>query len=414
MRMFETNVKNATIQNRMNERIVSLGESGIREFCKLAVEKEDCINLTIGEPDFETSESISKTAWKALKGGFTHYPPNNGYLFLREAVSEYEKRMNGYDYSPDEIIITAGATEALYIALGSLIEEGDEVVIPVPAFGLYEGIVKSFGGVCRFADTTDREFQLCADTLESVITEKTKAVIINSPNNPTGAVCSEENLKEIAELLKSRQIFVICDDVYQRIFFGENGENGGFGVCRSIAGFEELRDRVVAVQSFSKTYAMTGWRAGYLMADLPVARVMAKLHRNLIVSVPSFVQFGCVEALNEIHDREVAEMTAVYKRRRDLVCGRLQGMGIDVVMPKGGFYAFPKLERFGNIGKLEKLGFRSSEVICRELIENAAVALTPGSFFGCDGYARLSFCYPDWVLEEGMDRLERYAARLKV
>lgn len=390
--------KNDIMSDFLSGSISGLGESGIREFCRRASEKEDCINLTIGEPDFETDLRIIRTAYRALKGGCTHYPPNNGYLFLREAVADYERKINGYDYSAEEVIITAGATEALYIALRSVLEAGDEVVIPVPAFGLYESIVKSCGGVCRVVNTEKRNFQLCADMLEEVINGKTKAVILNSPNNPTGAVYSRKNLEEIAELLKRYNIFVICDDVYQRIFFHEDGEER----CMGFAKFSELRDRIIVVQSFSKTYAMTGWRAGYVMADRLVSRVMSKLHRNLIVSVASFVQFGCAEALDEIHEKGILCMRETYRRRRDFLCSRLKKMGIDVVTPMGGFYAFPKLGAAGG-----------SERICAELIEKAGVAFTPGKFFGCDGYARISFCYPDSILEEGMNRLESYMAEQK-
>lgn len=368
-----------------------LKPSGIRLFAQKAAEREGCISLTLGEPDFETPLPVKDAAKRALDENMTHYSPNSGYMSLRQAIADFEREKKGLSYRPEEIIVTAGATEALNIALGTVLEAGDEVIIPVPAFGLYASIVEMYGGRPVYVDTSSSGFQLDADALRGAISPQTKAIVLNSPNNPTGAVYTKETLDAVHEVLLELPVFVICDEVYDQLTFDDG--RGTF------AAFDDMRDRIIVVQSFSKPYAMTGWRAGYVMADLPLTKIMELVHQFSVVSVPSFIQPACEEALNW----DASPMRVSIKQRSRYVCERLAAMGLPVTEPMGTFYLFPEIREFG----------MDSETFCLKLIEDEGLALTPGSCFQGEGFVRISCCYPMEVLEEGMERLTKFAARLR-
>lgn len=361
-----------------------LSGSGIREFARLAQEKEGCISLTLGEPDFNTPANIKVALKNALDDNLTHYAPNAGYDSLRKAIADFEQQ-KGIFYKPEEVIVTIGATEALFTGLFSILAPGDEVIVPVPAFSLYESIITMCGGKTVRLDTRDSGFQIDLDQLQAAYSPRTKAIILNSPNNPTGAVYTEETLDCLHDFLKDKPLFILCDEVYGQLAFED---------YRSFTSYEDLKDRLIVVQSFSKPYAMTGFRAGYLLADRPVVEILEKVHQYNVVSIPSFVQAACEEALSF----DSADMRASYRLRTQYVCDRLEEMGLAVRPPDGGFYVFPSIADFG----------MSSDAFCRRLIEEEGLALTPGSCFDGEGYVRISCCYSPAVLEAGLNRLERF------
>lgn len=373
------------VHEHMNQAVYSLKRSAIREFSRLAASVPGCVRLTLGEPDFDTPEVISREVGASVAAGDTHYIENNGSRILRERISEFEKT-KGLEYSADEIIVTAGATEALFVSLLGILDPGDEVIIPVPAFVLYEQIVNLCRGVCVPMDTSDAGFQIRKDDFEPLISSRTKAVILNSPNNPTGCVYDEESLRTVYEAVKGRDVFVVCDDVYRSLYYGS--------VYHSFAEYRDIREQILAVQSFSKPYAMTGWRMGYLMADASVKERLELVHQFDVVSTPSFMQKACITAL----DTDTSYMTEEYRRRRDYVTGRLRDMGLETENPEGAFYVFPSIRKY-DMGSFE---------FAERLVREGAVAVTPGAAFGSDDHIRISYCCSMDDLKEGLDRLERF------
>lgn len=374
----------------LNSAMAGIEPSGIRRFTALARSTPGAVMLTIGEPDPDTPEPIRSAAKAALDAGDTHYPPNNGQPYLLEAISRFEAERHGLRYAPEEIILTIGATEALFASLFTLLNPGDEVIIPTPAFSLYESITRLCRGVPVALPTENTGFQIDPDALEAAITPRTKAIVLTSPNNPTGCIYTGQTLEGVRRAVQNRPIFVLCDEVYRQLVY----EDG----CPAFSAFQELRDRIIVIQSFSKPYAMTGWRAGYLMADAPLCRRIQLVHQYAVVSAPSFIQPACVEALRW----DVSGQTALFRARRDYVYGRLRAMGVSVQKPRGAFYAFPDFRGCG----MDSLTF------CTRLLREGGVALVPGCYFGTEGYARLSYCYGDATLREGLDRLERFLAAL--
>ena len=374
----------------MNQAVLGVERSGIRVFTQLARQTPGCMTLTLGEPDFDTAPAIRAAAKAALDQGDTHYPENNGRPWLKEAIADFEARRSGLSYRPEEVIVTVGATEGIFAALFAILNPGDEVIIPTPAFGLYEYIVQMCRGVPVKVPTERTGFQLTEEALRSALTPRTKAVILTSPNNPTGRVYSQATLEGLRQVLRDQPVFVLCDEVYRQLCYD--------GPCPAFSAFPELRDRIVVIQSFSKPYSMTGWRLGYLLADAPVVEQIQKVHQYSVVSVSAFTQPACMEALQYDNSRE----KEIFRRRRDYVWGRLQAMGLEVEKPEGAFYLFPSIEKYG---------IPSGE-FCTRMIREAGLALTPGSCFSAEGFVRISYCYSDDALKEGMDRLERFLKTL--
>lgn len=375
---------------RLAQTLHTLKRSAIREFARMARETPGCISLTLGEPDFDTPQSVRDAAKSSLDRGETHYIENNGTQDLRIAIAEHERARHGISCSPDEIIVTAGATEALFVALFGVVDAGDEVIIPSPAFLLYEQIVRLCRGVPVALDTSDDGFEIDAERIASHITPRTKAIILNSPNNPTGTILGAASLAAVRDAAVRHDLFVICDDVYRDIIFTRD--------YHSFAENDDLRDRIIVAQSFSKPFAMTGWRVGWLIADLPVKQRLELVHQFAVVSTPAPFQRACVEALR----CDPSPLVETYRRRRDFVAARLADMGIDARTPDGAFYIFPSIAKFG----------MSSADFCTRLIREGGVALTPGSCFGSDAHARLSFCCSDDALSVGLDRLEKFVRSL--
>lgn len=374
---------------RLNSALNNVKKSGIRTFTAMARQVEGCMFLTLGEPDFNTPDEIKARAKADLDANLTHYPENNGSPALRKAIAAFENA-RGLDYREDEIIVTIGATEALFTALFGILDPGDEVIVPVPAYVLYEQVINLCRGVYVPLETGDTAFQPTRERLEAAITDKTKAILLTSPNNPTGCIYTNETLDMIADVLKDKDIFVICDDVYAQLVYTDS--------YRSFSSYRRFRDRMLVVQSFAKPYAMTGWRVGYLMADKPIKERIEVIHQYAVVSAASFVQNACIEALHS----DPGYMVDIYRRRRDYVYDRIVQMGLPCNKPEGAFYIFPDISQFG----------MDSMTFCTRLAHEGKLAVTPGASFGADNCIRISYSYSDEQLKEGMDRLERFIKSL--
>ena len=373
----------------LNNNLYALKRSQIRVYTNLARQTPDCAMLTIGEPDFDTPEAIKAAAIAALNDNQTHYAPNQGIATLRNAVAEFETA-RGHRTKPEEVLVTIGACHGLFTAMLGVLNPGDEVIIPTPGFVLYESIAAIAGAKVVKLDLTEHNFQIDDGALNAAITEKTKAIIINSPNNPTGVVLNQASLDTVKRAVLGKPIFVICDNVYNQLIYGD---------CPDLCREEGLRDQLILCQSFSKPYAMTGWRVGYLTAPEYVMDRLLLLSAAEITAVPTFIQEAAVTALKT----DPAPMRETYRKRRDYVCARLRGMGLSFPEPEGAFYVFPDISKFG-IG---------SEEFCTRMITEGKVAAVPGACFGSDKHIRLSYCYSDEELKKGLDRLELFVGKLQ-
>lgn len=365
--------------------------SGIRHFAQLADETPGCVSLTMGEPGEDTPAALRQAASDELAADVTHYAPTCGYSFLREAISAY-MRSRGEDYAPEQTIVTNGATEAVFCALATVLDEGDEVIIPQPAFILYEEAALLVRAEPVHLDTAPDAFQVRRESLEAACGPRTKAIVITSPNNPTGCVLDAESLDAVAEAAAARDLFVICDDVYEQLSFSDGFE--GFAQRHP-----ELADRTIVVNSFSKPYAMTGWRLGWLAASPEVTEALALVHQYAVCCEASFLQRAAAEALSS----DVSAMRESYRARRDRTVQAVKAMGLPLAMPEGAFYAFPSIAELG-VG---------SEEFCERAIREAGVAVVPGTCFGAEGYVRISYSVADDALDEGLRRLAGFVGRLR-
>ena len=374
----------------LNEAVLGVEITGIRQFTYLVRDTPGACALTIGEPDQNTPDVVKEATKAALDANDTHYPPGNGYAYMLEAISKYEAEHHGLHYSPDEIILTIGATEALYAGLATVLNPGDEVIIPTPAFGLYESIVKLLRGVPVSLPTEKNRYQIDPEALKAAITDRTKAIILTSPNNPTGCIYTKETLDAIHDILVDKPIFVLCDDVYRTLTYTDG--------YHSFSEYQDMRDRIIVINAFSKPYAMTGWRLGYCLADAPIRDRMQIFHQYMVVSAPAFVQPACVAAL----ESDTSGVVEIFRKRRDYVYKRLVDMGLEVQEPEGAFYMFINIEKYG----MDSLTF------CEKMLKEGLVGLIPGCYFDCEGYMRLSYCYSDEDLKEGLDRIEKFIKTL--
>ena len=372
----------------LNQNLNTLQRSGIRVYTNLARQTPGCSMLTIGEPDLDTPEAIKQAAWAALQENQTHYAPNQGTEKLRRAIAQYETD-RGNPTVPEQILVTVGSTQGLFTALLGILNPGEEVVVPVPAFSLYESIITVAGGKMVPLDVTKTGFQISSEALERAVTPRTKAIVLNSPCNPTGVILNQESLDAVKRAVTGKPIFVICDNVYNQL---------SYGPCPDLTLDKELREQILLSQSFSKPYAMTGWRVGYLKCPEYVMERLLLLSAAEIAAVPTFLQEAAVTALST----DVSPMRELYRKRRDYVTGRLRRMGLEFPEPQGAFYVFV------NIGKY---GMRSDE-FCMRLIREGKLAAVPGSCFGVEGYIRLSYCYGDEELRTGLDKLEAFIRML--
>ena len=372
----------------LNENLYRLQRSQIRVYSNMAREIPDCAMLTIGEPDFDTPEAIKASAIAALNANQTHYAPNQGTAALRTAIAEFESH-RGHATSPEQVLVTVGACQALFTALLGILNPGDEVIVPVPGFVLYESIITIAGAKMVPLDIAASGFQIDEGALNAAITPRTKAIVLNSPNNPTGAVLNAQSLAAVKKAVLGKPIFVICDNVYNQLTYGD---------CPDLSCDADLKEQMILCQSFSKPYAMTGWRIGYLTCPDYVMERLLLLSAAMITAVPTFLQEAAITALRE----DPAPMRETYRKRRDYVCSRLREMGLSFPEPEGAFYVFPDISSFG----MEDTEF------CTRMIREGKVAAVPGSCFGGPGHIRISYCYSDQELKKGLDRMERFIKAL--
>ena len=372
----------------LNQNLNSLKRSQIRVFTNLARETPGCAMLTIGEPDLDTPEPIKQAAMDALAANQTHYAPNQGTAALRQAIAAFETS-RGKPTAPEQVLVTVGACQALFTALLGILNPGEEVIIPTPGFVLYETIAAIAGARAVPLDLTKTNFQITKEALDPLITEKTKAILINSPCNPTGVIFNPDSLAAVKEAVQGKPIFLICDNVYQSLSYGD---------CPDISCDPDLQDQMILCQSFSKPWAMTGWRIGYLTCPDYVMDRLLLLSAATITAVPTFLQEAAITALNT----PVEPMREIYRKRRDYVCGRLKAMGLSFPEPEGAFYVFVNIAKFG----------LDSATFCTRMIREGKLAAVPGGCFGAEGYIRLSYCYSEEELKTGLDRLEAFIATL--
>jgi aspartate/methionine/tyrosine aminotransferase len=379
---------------KLSTRSLNSPPSGIREMFELAKDYDNVVNLCIGEPGFTTPGNIINAAKKALDDGYTKYTSNAGVIELRRALARKFKIDNGIDADPDNsLIVTTGAGEAIILTLLALINDGDEIIIPDPSWPNYLGHIATAGGKVVPVTTYEEDgFILKADAVKKAVTDKTKVIIVNSPSNPTGAVMTKEELIEIGKIAKENDIIVISDEPYEKIIYD--------GLTHfSLASLEEFKDNVVTINSFSKTYAMTGWRVGYANGPQHIIKAMVKLQENLSSCVNSVAQQACIEAISGKQDA-VHKMVEEYKSRRNILIKGLNELeGVSCIVPKGAFYAF------ANIKALDM----SSEDAAKAIIKEVQVVTTPGSAFGSagEGYLRLSFASNTEDIIEALSRFKK-------
>lgn len=369
--------------------------SGIRKFFDMLSGMDDIVGLTVGEPDFVTPWHIRVAGIDSLEKGKTYYTANAGLADLRREIAAYLSRRFTLSYDPaTEIVVTVGGSEAIDLTMRALIEPGDEVIVPQPSFVCYGPIAELAHAKPVFIETKEEEgFKLTAEALRAAITDKTKLLILPFPNNPTGAIMTREDLTAIAEVLEGTNIMVLSDEIY--------GELTYTGHHVSPANIPGMRERTIITSGFSKTYAMTGWRLGYLTAPAPLAKQMLKIHQYAIMSAPTTSQFAAIEALRN-GDEDIAMMKNEYNRRRRFLVNGLHGLGIDCFDPYGSFYVFPNIKPFG----------MTSEAFCEKLLYDYKLAVVPGSAFGAcgEGYVRISYAYSVEHISKALDRLERFIA----
>ncbi len=375
----------------------SIKPSGIRKFFDIVEEMDDVITLGVGEPDFPTPWAVRQAGIRSLEDGKTRYTSNWGLKKLREEISAYMNRRFDLTYSPDnEILVTVGGSEAIDVAIRTLVSPGDEVLIPEPSFVCYRPIVELAGGVpVPIVTKAENDFRLTGDELRNAITGKTKVLIMPFPCNPTGGVMRKEHLEEVAQVLRGTDIMVISDEIYAELTYGESHV--------SIASREGMAERTIVIGGFSKSYSMTGWRLGYACGPKEIMQVATKIHQFAIMSAPTTAQYAAIEALRSC-DEDLKNMVNDYNMRRRFVVNGFRRIGLDCFEPNGAFYAFPCIKSTG----------LTSEEFCEKLLYSEKVALVPGNAFGesGEGYVRASYCYSIDHLKEALRRIENFLKKL--
>ncbi|MCP1157840.1 MULTISPECIES: aminotransferase A [Bacillus] len=382
------------MEHLINKNVQQIEISGIRRFFNMVAGTKDMISLTIGQPDFPTPLHVRDAAIKAIDSGFTSYTHNAGDIRLREAAASFVRQKYKMDYNAEnEVIVTTGASEAIDIAFRTILEEGAEVILPGPVYPGYEPIIRLCGAVPVHADIRDSRFRFTAEVIRRHLSPKTRCIVLPYPSNPTGVSLTDEELAEIADLVKGRDIFILADEIYSELNYGRPHT--------SISSL--LREQTIVINGLSKSHSMTGWRIGLLFAPEAIAKHILKVHQYNVTCASSISQMAALEALTEGID-DAVPMREEYLSRRDYVYGRLVNMGLDVVKPDGAFYMFVKIPE-KNITSFD---------FCLKLVNEAGVAFVPGSSFSelGEGYFRLSFAYSKDTLKEGLDRLEAYLGRL--
>ncbi len=386
------------MRNFLSDKIVNIKPSGIRKFFDLVSEMDDVISLGVGEPDFETPWHIRDEGIYAFEKGRTFYTSNSGLKSLREEICKYINRKQGVKYDPlKEVLVTVGGSEAIDIGMRAVLNTGDEVIIPQPSYVSYEPCVVLAGGVPVIIDLkAEDEFRLTAKALKSAITDKTKILVLPFPNNPTGAIMEENDLKEISKVVIENDILVMSDEIYSELTYK--------GKHRSIVEFDGMKERTILINGFSKAYAMTGWRLGYALAPEEIIKQMTKIHQYAIMCAPTISQYAAVEALKN-GDADVRTMKESYNQRRRFLMSAFKEMGIKCFEPYGAFYVFPCIKEFG----------MTSEEFATRLLQEERVAAVPGTAFGNsgEGFLRISYAYSIDNLKIAMERINRFVTRLR-
>lgn len=388
-----------SLQHLIKDYVKNTPPSGIRKYFDLINEMKDAISLGIGEPDFETPWSIREEGIFSLEKGKTFYSSNAGFIELREEISKYMKRRFNLTYSPkDEIIVTVGGSEAIDIALRALVGAGDEVIVPEPCFVAYNGCVRFTGATpVPISLKAENKFRLQPQELLDAITPKTKVLILGYPNNPTGATMDYEDYQALVEVLKDREILVISDELYAELNYSGNPHV-------SIAQFPQMRDKTLVVNGFSKAFAMTGWRVGFLCGHPELIEEMKKIHQYAIMCSPTMAQYAAIEALKH-GEPEVKKMNGEYNRRRRLLVDGFRKAGLDCFEPLGAFYVFPDIRSTG----------LNSDTFCERLLMEEKVLMVPGNAFGeCgEGFARATYATSIENLRLAITKIQQFCDRIR-
>lgn len=384
------------MEHLINPQVKDIQISGIRKISNLVSTIPGALTLTIGQPDFPTPRHIIEAGQRALDQNKTVYTQNPGLLELREAVSSFVHTKYGQQYrAADEIIVTAGASQAVDITLRTILTPGAEVIIPAPIYPGYEPLIRLAGGIPVYVDTRPNGLKLTAELLEPYLTANTRCVILCYPSNPTGQVLTEQELADLAQLLEDRELFILSDEIYSELVYGVRHQ--------SIATMGKLREKTIVINGLSKSHAMTGWRVGFTLAPAYITEHMVKVHQYNVTCASSVSQYAALEALTVGVD-DALPMRNAYEVRRDYVYDRLLAMGFELEKPNGAFYLFPSIAKFG----------LSSQEFTMRLLHEEHVAVVPGDAFTSygEGYIRISYAYSQEVLEQSLDRLERFINKL--
>ena len=382
----------------LNDTVREIPPGGIRKFFDLANQMEGVISLGVGEPDFDTPWKIREAAIYSIEQGKTFYTANQGLVELRKEICRYQKRRFGLDYCYDkECIVTVGGSEAIDLAFRAIINPGDEVILLQPSYVAYTpGVALAGGKVVNIELKEDNEFKLTPELLEAAITPKTKAILLNYPSNPTGGFMTREDYEKIVSIIKKHEIIVITDEIYAELSYEQK-------FC-SIAAFDEIKDQVILVSGYSKAYAMTGWRLGYVLANEVLTKAMNKIHQYVIMSAPTGAQYGAIEAMRHC-DNEIEEMRKAYMLRRNYIVKAFNDLGLHTFTPQGAFYVFPCIKSTG----------MTSDQFCEELLKDQLVACVPGTAFGeaGEGFIRVSYAYSIEQIKEATSRIKKFLDKLK-
>lgn len=383
----------------LNKDLVNVKPSGIRKFFAIAEEMENVISLGVGEPDFLTPWHIRQQGIDFLERGATRYTANAGLIELRNEISNFYARKYLVKYDPNsEVLVTVGGSEGIDMAIRAIISRGDEVLVVEPSFVCYKPIVEVCGGVAIPVPTkSENDFKLTCDDIEQYVTERTKAIVFPYPNNPTGAIMTTQELKEISKVIIKHNLFVISDEIYSELTYTSQGHT-------SIAAIDNMQERTIVINGFSKTYSMTGWRLGYALGPARIIEQMTKLHQFAIMSAPTNSQYAAIDALKN-GDSDISKMVMDYDMRRRFTVDAFRKIGLDCFEPKGAFYVFPCIKSTG----------LSSDEFCERLIKEKHVAVVPGNAFGdCgEGYIRASYCYSIDNIKEAISRIGEFVKELK-
>lgn len=382
----------------LNQKVVDMKPSGIRKFFDIVATMPDAISLGVGEPDFVTPWHIREAGIYSLEKGHTYYTSNSGLEELRFEICNYlNRRFNlSYNYK-NEVLITVGGSEAIDLCTRAFISEGDEVLIPEPCFVCYSPCVNMAGGTpVPIVTVEEDEFKLTAKALKQAITPKTKMLVLPFPNNPTGAIMDRKDLEEIAEVLRGTDIIVLSDEIYAELTYGQKHV--------SIAEIDGMKERTIIASGFSKAFAMTGWRLGYIVGNSEVIKAMTKIHQYGIMSTPTTSQYAAIEAMKN-GDNDVAYMVSEYDHRRKMLVEELNRMGLHCFEPKGAFYAFPSIQSTG----------LTSEQFCEELLKDQKVAVVPGNAFGesGEGFVRISYAYSVENISNALEKIDSFIKKFK-